>query len=84
MDMRDSRAGDMSVRLLGGAAWRETALAGAVFWTADVQSWLVSGGDGRGDRGSATGVGQERGGEGGVGWDGVTGFGFVGSRGESA
>lgn len=53
--------------------------------TADRQSRLVSGGDGRGDRGSATGVGQERGGEGGgVGWDGVTGFGFVGSRGESA
>ncbi|KFY85078.1 hypothetical protein V500_08734 [Pseudogymnoascus sp. VKM F-4518 (FW-2643)] len=35
VDMRDSRAGDMSVRLLGGAAWRETALAGAVFWTAN-------------------------------------------------
>lgn len=33
--MRDSRAGGVSVRMLGGAAWRETALDIALSWTAN-------------------------------------------------
>lgn len=88
MDIPDSRPANVLARMLGGAVWSETVLAGARLWT--VNSVAEDGGRSQllpmemaaVDLGFGTKAGQD----GGVGWDGdgAMGFDFVGCRGESA